>query len=107
MRLPFSRSARWTAAYEKAAHAALGSPGRKATTPLAVAFAHDIGWAAVQTLASVPSLNEADAALIRLADRYGVSPTEVFSERASLRARQAVQPARARRQPLTRPHAAH
>lgn len=95
------------AVYDQAAAAALGSPGRKATTALAVAFAHDIGWSAAQTAAVRPAADQADPALSRLAERYGLAPAEVFAERTTLRTRHVVQPAQARRRPSARPHAAH
>ncbi len=99
----FSRPERWTVVYDQAAQAALGSPGRKATTALAVAFAHDIAWSAAQAGPSRPGLDGADAALARLAERYGLAPAAVQAERARLRSGAAVQPAQAPRSRGARP----
>ena len=84
MRFPLPRrSSGVEAVYTRAAEVVLGKPGRRQVTPLALVMAHDIAMQSESLLPVRPDAAQADALLVGLGQRYGVSEQALHAERTA------------------------
>ena len=88
------RSSDLECVYARATEVVLGRPGRRAVTPLALVMAHDIAMQSEALLPFRPDRGQADALLVVLGARYGVSEQALVAERAAVVPAAALVPAR-------------